>query len=69
MRIPGILFVIMNAHTNRSRSDLIPHGWVFDKINAGCTMYIYTADLIEALHKHVDLLYSMDLFVSKVVIS
>lgn len=59
----------MNAHTNRSRNDLILHGSVFDKINAGCTVYIYMADLIEALHKHVDLLHSMDLFVSKVVIT
>lgn len=28
---------------------------------------MYTADLIEALHNYVDLSYSMDLFVSKIV--
>lgn len=32
-------------------------------------MYMYMADLIEALHKHVDLSYSMDLFVSMVAIT
>lgn len=39
----------------------------FYKIDAGYTVYMYAADLIQALRKHVDLSYSMDLFVSKVV--
>lgn len=65
MKIPRVVFFCKLINTNISRNDST---WLdFDKTNTGPKVYMYVADLIEALHKDVDLSYSMDLFVSKVV--